>query len=212
MAVIYHRMGNNDKAYEYMAKFKKINDSIVLVSHGNVVASCYVQMNNERLKLEQKMLEAESARWKSLFFYTLAGAIVIALAIFLWLNRQRIRRLELEKVQLIKARKKAEKAFDMKNEFINSITNELREPLNPIEGFSEILGTKDYALQPEEREQLGKMISRCPRTTPCRPISSVATWSTPCDPYVRKVCASIARPNCLTTTKCPRISKRCSLC
>ena len=42
MAVIYHRMGNNDKAYEYMAKFKKINDSIVLVSHGNVVASCYV--------------------------------------------------------------------------------------------------------------------------------------------------------------------------
>ena len=164
MAVIYHRMGNNDKAYEYMAKFKKINDSIVLVSHGNIVASCYVQMNNERLKLEQKMLEAESARWKSLFFYTLAGAIVIALAIFLWLNRQRIRRLELEKVQLIKARKKAEKAFDMKNEFINSITNELREPLNPIEGFSEILGTKDYALQPEEREQLGKMIKDSSKT------------------------------------------------
>ena len=49
-AVIYHRMGDNDKAYEHMAKFKKINDSIVLVSHGNVVASCYVQMNNERLK------------------------------------------------------------------------------------------------------------------------------------------------------------------
>ena len=46
MAVIYHRMGDNDKAYEQMAKFKKINDSIVLVSHGNVVASCYVQMNN----------------------------------------------------------------------------------------------------------------------------------------------------------------------
>ena len=37
MAVIYHRMGDNNKAYEQMAKFKKINDSIVLVSHGNVV-------------------------------------------------------------------------------------------------------------------------------------------------------------------------------
>ena len=52
----------------------------------------------------------------------------------------------------------------MKNEFINSITNELREPLNPIEGFSEILGTQDYALQPEEREQLGKMIKDSSKT------------------------------------------------
>ena len=31
MAVIYHRMGDNDKAYEQMAKFKKINDSIVVM-------------------------------------------------------------------------------------------------------------------------------------------------------------------------------------
>ena len=64
MAVIYHLMGNNDKAYEMMAKFKKINDSIVLVSHGNVVASCYVQMNNERMKLEQKLLEDENSQLK----------------------------------------------------------------------------------------------------------------------------------------------------
>lgn len=126
MAVIYHRMGDNDKAYD-MAQFKKINDSIVLVSHGNVVASCYVQMNNERMKLEQKMLEDENAK-------------------------------------LEKARKKAEKAFDMKNEFINNITNELRAPLNPIEGFSDILGTKDYELQPEEREELSNMIKDSSKT------------------------------------------------
>lgn len=127
MAVIYHRMGDNDKAYDYMAQFKKINDSIVLVSHGNVVASCYVQMNNERMKLEQKMLEDENAK-------------------------------------LEKARKKAEKAFDMKNEFINNITNELRAPLNPIEGFSDILGTKDYELQPGEREELSNMIKDSSKT------------------------------------------------
>ena len=63
LALIYHRMGNDQKAYEQMVKFKKINDSIVLVSHGNVVASCFVQMNNERLKLEQKVLEEENAQW-----------------------------------------------------------------------------------------------------------------------------------------------------
>ena len=158
MAVIYHRMGDNEKAFEYMEKFKKINDSIVLVSHSNVVASCFVQMNNERLKLEQKMLEDENAQLKRLLVYLLIGAIVTILAIVLLQHRLRIKRLEKEKAQLDKERKKAEKAFDMKNEFITQITNDLREPLNPIQGFTSILGTKEYELQPDEREQLSKHI------------------------------------------------------
>ena len=158
MAVIYHRMGDNDKAYEQMARFKMINDSIVLVSHGNVVASCYVQMNNERMKLEQKMLEDENAKLKRLIGYTLFGAIVIILILVLWQHHLRIKHLEKENAQLDKARQQAEKAFDMKNEFITHITDELRAPLNPIEGFSDILGTKEYELQPDEREELSQMI------------------------------------------------------
>lgn len=158
MALIYHRMGDNDKAYEYMAKFKKINDSIVLVSHGNVVASCYVQMNNERMKLEQRLLEEENAKWKRLFIYTIALALVIILAIVIWQHHMRIKRLEKENARLEKERKKAEEAFDMKNEFITNITNELRAPLNPIEGFSDILGMKNMELQPEEREELTQHI------------------------------------------------------
>lgn len=158
MAVIYHRMGDNDKAYEYMAKFKKINDSIVLVSHGNVVASCFVQMNNERMKLEQKMLEDENLKLKRIIIYVVIGALVVILVIVLLQHHSRIKRLERENAKLDKARKKAEQAFDMKNEFITNITNELREPLNPIEGFSDILGTKDIELQPDEREQLSGYI------------------------------------------------------
>ena len=164
MAVIYHRMGDNDKAYEMMAKFKKINDSIVLVSHGNVVASCYVQMNNERMKLEQKLLEEENAQLKRWFVFTVIGIIVLALALILLQHHLRIRHLEKENERLEKERKKAEKAFDMKNEFITNITNELRAPLNPIEGFSDILGTKEYELQPEEREELSTMIKDSSKT------------------------------------------------
>ena len=158
MAVIYHRMGNNDKAYEYMAKFKKINDSIVLVSHGNVVASCFVQMNNERMKLEQKLLEDENATWKQLFLFTLAAAVVIILALVIWQHHRRIKYLEKENAKLEKARREVEHAFDLKNEFITHITDELRAPLNPIQGFSEILGMKDMELQPEEREELSRHI------------------------------------------------------
>ena len=160
MAIIYHRMGKDKEAYEQMAKFKKINDSIVLVSHGNVVASCYVQMNNERLKLEQTILEEENAKWKHLFVYTFLGAFLIIMAIVLLQHNKRIKRLEKENQQLAKAHKDAQEAFDMKNEFIN----ELRAPLNPIEGFSDILGAKDYDLQPEEREQLSNLIKNSSKT------------------------------------------------
>ena len=158
MAVIYHLMGNNDKAYEMMAKFKKINDSIVLVSHGNVVASCYVQMNNERMKLEQKLLEDENSQLKHWLVYILCIAVVLLLALVIWQHHARIKRLEKEKVQLEQEKKRAEKAFDMKNEFITNITNELRAPLNPIEGLSDILANSDYELPSEEREQLRGLI------------------------------------------------------
>ena len=164
MALIYHRMGNDQKAYEQMAKFKKINDSIVLVSHGNVVASCYVQMNNERLKLEQKILEEENAQLRRWIDLIVVAAIVFFLGFLVFRHRRRIRHLEQENKQLDEARKQAEKAFDMKNEFITNITNDLRAPLNPIEGFSDILGTQDYELQPEEREQLSSLIKDSSKT------------------------------------------------
>ena len=164
LAVIYHRIGNDQKAYEQMAKFKKINDSIVLVSHGNVVASCFVQMNNERLKLEQKILEEENAKLRHWIILIVIFAIVFFLGFLLLRHRRRISHLEKENKQLEEARKQAEKAFDMKNEFITNITNELRAPLNPIEGFSDILGTKEYELQPEEREELSNMIKDSSKT------------------------------------------------
>ena len=164
MALIYHRMGNDQKAYEQMAKFKKINDSIVLVSHGNVVASCFVQMNNERLKLEQKVLEEENAQLRRWIDLIVVAAIVFFLGFLVFRHRRRIRHLEQENRKLEEARRQAEKAFDMKNEFITNITNELRAPLNPIEGFSDILGTQDYELQSEEREQLSHLIKDSSKT------------------------------------------------
>ena len=136
MAVIYHRMGDNEKAYEYMAKFKKINDSIVLVSHGNVVASCFVQMNNESMKLEQRLLEDENATLKRWIFLIIIVAIVVILAIVLWEHHHRIKHLEKENARLEKARQKAEKAFDMKNEFITHITDESRTARNILQKLS----------------------------------------------------------------------------
>ena len=164
MAVIYHRMGKDKEAYEQMAKYKKINDSIVLVSHVNVVASCYVQMNNERMKLEQKLLEDDNRKLTNWLILTVIGAIVVILAIIIWERQKRVKLLEKKLVESDEARQQAEKAFDMKNEFITNIINDLRQPLNPIEGFSDILSTQDYDISPEEREQFCSMIKDNSRT------------------------------------------------
>ena len=83
---------------------------------------------------------------------------MLLLALVIWQHHVRIKRLEKEKAQLEQEKKRAEKEFDMKNEFITNITNELRAPLNPIEGFSDILANSDYELQAEEREQLRGLI------------------------------------------------------
>ena len=90
------------------------------------------------------MLEDENAQLKRWIILTVIVALVLILAIVVWEYRRRIKRLKKENERLEKERKQVEKAFDMKNEFITNITNELRAPLNPIEGFSDILGTQDY--------------------------------------------------------------------
>jgi signal transduction histidine kinase len=115
-------------------------------------------MNNERMKLEQKLLEDENTTWKQLFLFTLVAAVVIILALVIWQHHRRIKYLEKENAKLEKARREVEHAFDLKNEFITHITDELRAPLNPIQGFSEILSMKDMELQPEEREELSRHI------------------------------------------------------
>jgi len=157
-ALIYHRMGLNDKAYEYMAKFKKINDSIVLVSHGNVVASCYVQMNNERMKLEQSMLEDENEALRARFVYTLVAAVIIILTLIIYQRQRKVKYLQWDNAALNRARQRAERELDVRTEFLHNITNELRAPLNPIVGFSDILGAAGYELQPEEREVMSEHI------------------------------------------------------
>lgn len=157
-AVIYHRMGDDTKAFSSMQQFKKISDSITLVSHGNVVASCYVQMNNERMRLEQSLLEQRNNQLRIRLYISIGASIIIILLILGYQRQKAVRILKRDNKKLEKEKKDAEKALDVKNEFLNNITKELRTPLNPITGFTDILGTSDYQLEPEEQEAMRQLI------------------------------------------------------
>jgi len=67
-----------------------------------------------------------------------------------------IRRLKKEIVRLEFDLKKAQNDIDIKNTFIRNLTCDLREPLNPISGFSDLLEVDN--LGPEERKNMSQQI------------------------------------------------------
>ena len=110
-AVIYHRMGNDTKAYEYMQKYKKISDSIILVSHGNVVASCFVQMNNDRLMLEQHLLEKQNNELRNRIYLIIGISCIVILLVIIYKRQKRIKQLNRRHKKLVYEKDDAERAL-----------------------------------------------------------------------------------------------------
>jgi signal transduction histidine kinase len=112
-AVIYHRMGDDTNAYKYMQVYKRISDSITLVSHGNVVASCYVQMNNDRLLLEQHLLEQQNNRLRTRLYLSV-GITCILVLLFILFRRQKTIKL-LKKANMKLKNKQADQERTLEN-------------------------------------------------------------------------------------------------
>jgi hypothetical protein len=109
-------MGDNEKAYEYMAQYKHICDSITRVSHGNVVSNLYLRMNNDRLRLEREVLKHQNSQLY-LRFYLAAGAIcILVLLFFFFKGRRMIKGLKEDNMMLNYGKKDAERAIQDLNE------------------------------------------------------------------------------------------------
>ena len=150
-AIIYHRMGDDANAFKYMQIYKQISDSITLVSHGNIVASCYVQMNNDRLQLEQYLLERENNRLLNRFYIVLTILILLVLLFFIWKSRKLVKLLRKDNKQLQYERKDAERALTDLNElsFFESKTD---LPLTLAFNPNEVCDRLAASLQPRCRK------------------------------------------------------------
>jgi len=115
-AIIYHRMGNNEKAYEYMAQYKHVSDSIAQASHSNVVANLYLRMNNDRLRLQRELLVHKNSELRHRFYY-IGGIIVILGLLLLMYQRHKIIKLLRKDNQMLNYSKEgAERALEELNE------------------------------------------------------------------------------------------------
>lgn len=115
-AVIYHLMGNDRKAYEYMQQYKRASDSILIASHRLLVSTYFEQMNNERLQLDQQLLERKNNQLRNYVYMAFAALAILVLLIIIWRGARKIRSLRSDNKQLVFDRKDAERALSELNE------------------------------------------------------------------------------------------------
>lgn len=164
-ASISHRMGRDAEAYANLLRDKQINDSISAISQNDIVSEYIMQLTDERLEVERMQLQADADRQLALYRWMAIGAVLCLLVYIIWGRMKTISQLKHSNAELDQARQaehsareEAEKALDVKREFINNISHELRTPLNPITGFSDILATPGFELSAEERSALSQHI------------------------------------------------------
>lgn len=111
-ALVYHRMGDNEKAYEYMALYKHVFDSIMRVSHNNVVANLYLRMNNDRLRLERELLKHQNSQWRYRFYFAVGVFLILFLLFMVYQRHRRIKLLRNDNMLLNYGKEGAERALE----------------------------------------------------------------------------------------------------
>lgn len=168
-ARIMHKLGKDNEAYLHMLRYKSVRDSMNRAERFGLLSEYITQLNNERLSHQNLKLEKQNARLRNWFVLTL---IVLVIILIVMSGTYVVRKLRHQNKQLGKAheeerharmaeetaRKEAEMELDVKREFLNNVAQELRSPLNPITGFSDILADENISLQPEEREMMSQHI------------------------------------------------------
>ena len=124
-AIIYHRLGDNEKAYEYMVLFKHLSDSIQRASHNRDVASLYLRMNNDRLRLEGELLTHQNSNLRYQFYLAVGIILILILIFFAYQRHKIVRMLKRDYRQLNYGKKSMERTLKDLHElsFYESKTN-----------------------------------------------------------------------------------------
>jgi signal transduction histidine kinase len=132
-AIIYHRLGDNEKAYEYMVLFKHISDSIERASHSRDVASLYLRMNNDRLRLESELLTQQNGNLRHRYYFAVGTILILILLFIIYQRHKIVRMLKRDNTMLNYGKKGAERTLKELHElsFYESKTDmPLNIPLN----------------------------------------------------------------------------------
>jgi len=98
-----------------------------------------------------------SAEMFSALFFGLGGVFFCVVSgTLLTLQRARI---EAGRKRISDQKSQLERAYSQQKEFLNTMTHELRSPLNSISGFCDLIVRKELALKPKSKMYLGRIES-----------------------------------------------------
>ena len=173
MYQLYENTNQPHKAMEVAHRMMEKLDTVVRnqqLSTAAELATVFEIQQKERMISEQ---QNEIAHQRVLAIGVSLLLIVIFFGFFT-IHRQRAEtklKKEHQKLQnayqmLTVANERAEEASKMKTSFIKQISHEIRTPLNVLSGFTQVLTTEDYELDPETRKDISKrMIENTGRIT-----------------------------------------------
>ncbi len=111
-AIIYHRLGDNEKAYNYMVQYQHLSDSIDRESHAREVGSIYLRMNNDRLRLESELLANQNTELRYRYYFAVVILLVLVLLFIIYQRHKIIKLLRQDKSLLEFEKDGAERSLE----------------------------------------------------------------------------------------------------
>lgn len=115
-AIIYHRLGDNEKAYECMVQYKHISDSISHATHNSTMGSLYLRMNNDRLRLEREVLTNQNNKLRYRFYIAIGIFFILTLLYMVYKRHKIIKMLKHSNTMLDSGKKGVERTLKDLNE------------------------------------------------------------------------------------------------
>jgi len=125
-----------------------------------------LQISEYQSKMEAQEQAQRARRTREAFLVLIAALTIATLAFLYWRRRSQIKQLKAVNLQLEQAehaereaRLEAEHALQVKKNFIQNISHEVRTPLNSIYGFTQILTMPGIDLPQSEKDNLCQRIA-----------------------------------------------------
>ena len=144
-AEIYSKAGRWKEAYEALKLGAAESDSI-----NSVILSSSMQGIQEELRVYD--MERQTAR---IWFYAIIATVillfllVLALVYIVYTRRRHLREMQQAYQQVLESEQ-------MKSDFIQNVSHEVRTPLNIISGFAQVLADPEYGLNNNERHNIAE--------------------------------------------------------
>ena len=141
-----------------LEKAKAENSALALRNRTLELDRVHTEMEQQQELLEDDRL---LARNRFILFSILTGLLLLflgLLGIYSYRRRRMVRLLQEKNRELAVAREQAEKSNRMKTLFLHNMSQEIRNPLNAIVGFSQLLATQNSDFSEEEKNEYSHII------------------------------------------------------